>query len=146
MSVATIDLKIQTAYKESEALARKELNWQEKIDNLLDRMNELSGFMDGMKNVVLRLTFEIERDMEGFRKSKQAPVLMKKLVKLSVGMLNVIRKSDLYPGVKTSYANLKQEISYLNELLHDREVSLALEEDDEMKNIIQSTLTAAKPE
>ena len=144
MSIATIDLKIQTAFKESEALYKRETTWQEKVDSLLDRMNELSGLMDCLKSVLLRLTFEIERDMDGFSKSQQGPIVMKKLVSISIKMLNAIRKSDLYPGVKTSYTNLKQEISYLNELLHDRKVSLELEDDDEMKSIIESTLSASR--
>lgn len=144
MSTATIDLKIKTACKESQALYKKEPTWQEKVDNLLDRMNALNKMLVAFQRVLLKITFEIERDMEGFKKSENAPANIKKLVAVSVKILNLVHKSDLYPGVKTTYHTLKQEISYLNELVHDRKVSIELEADDEMKNIIQSTLSAAK--
>jgi hypothetical protein len=144
MAAATIDLKIKTAYKESEALYKKEATWQQKVDNLLDRMNALNKALISLHSVLLKLSFEIERDMEGFKKSRLAPSSIKKVVAISVKILNKIHRSDLYPGVKTTYYTLKQEISYLNELVNDRKVSLELEEDDEMKSIIESTLSAAK--
>lgn len=142
--MTTIDLKIENAYKQSEALSKLKPTWQEGVDDLLDRMNELTKMMDALGRIVLKVNFEIERDMSGFRNSKNGHIVLKKVIALSIKMMNAIRKSDLYPGVKTAYANLKQELSYLNELINDRKVSLELEEDDEMKNIIQSTLSAAK--
>lgn len=144
MATATIDLKIQTAYKESQVLYKQEPSWQEKVDKLLDRMNALNRLLIGLHGVVLRLTFEIERDMDGFKNSNTAPKAIKKLVEGGIKMLAKVRASDLYPGVKTTYHTLKQEISYLNELVHDRKVSLELDEDEEMKSIIESTLSAAK--
>ncbi len=144
MATATIDLKIQTAYKESQVLYKREPTWQEKVDSLLDRMNALNRLLIGLHGVVLRLTFEIERDMDGFKNSKGAPKAIKKLVEDAMKMLAKVRATDLYPGVKTTYHTLRQEVSYLNELVHDRKVSLELDEDDEMKSIIETTLSAAK--
>jgi hypothetical protein len=143
MSVATLDIKINSAYKQSENLYKREQSWQEQIDSLLDRMNALNGFLDSYRELLLKLTFEIERDMDGFRNSQNAPIIIKKLVAVSIKALNRIQKSDLYPGVKTTFHKLRQEISYLNELVHDRKVSIELMNDEEMDEIIQTTLTAA---
>lgn len=144
MSTATIDLKIETAYRESQVLYKKEQTWQEKVDKLLDRMNALNRMLTALHSLLLKLTFEIERDMDGFKQSKHAPANIKKLVTITAKLLNTVRQSDLYPGVKTTYHTLKEEVSYLNELLHDRQVSLELDEDDEMKSIIEATLSAPK--
>lgn len=143
MSVATIDTKIKSACKRSESLYNAEPTWQEKVDHLLDRMNLLNGFLDSYRELLLMLTFEIERDMDGFRKSEAAPKNIKKLVAISVKILNKIHKSDLYPGVKTTFHKLKQEISYLNELVHDRDLSIKLAADKEMDEIIKTTISAA---
>ncbi len=144
MAVATIDSKIETAFRQSQTFSKEEMSWQEKVDKLLDRMNALNRLLTGLHGVVLKLTFEIERDMDGFKKSKIAPEAIKKLVAGATRTLNKVYKSDLYPGVKTTYHTLKQEISYLNELVHDRKVSIELDEDDEMKSIIESTLNTIK--
>lgn len=142
MTTAAIDRKIETAYKQSEALSKQHLTWQEDIDSILDRMNELTKWMGTLERIVLRINFEIERDMDGFRKSEKGYVLLEKFIAISFKMMNAIHKSDLYPGVKTAYANLKQELTYLNELIVDRKVALELEDDDEMKKIIEATLKA----
>lgn len=142
MTTATIDRKIETAYKESEALSKQQPTWQEEVDNLLDRMNELTKWMGHLERIVLRINFEIERDMAGFKKSDKGYLILEKFIALSFKMMNVIRKSDLYPGVKTAYANLKQELAYLNELIADRKIALELEEDDEMEKIIEATIKA----
>lgn len=142
MTTAAIDRKIETAYKQSEVLSKQHPTWQEEVDNLLDRMNELTKWMGTLERIVLRINFEIERDMAGFKKSDKGYLILEKFIALSFKMMNVIRKSDLYPGVKTAYANLKQELAYLNELIADRKIALELEEDDEMKKIIEVTLKA----
>ncbi len=144
MATTTIDLKIETACKKSEALYKRKPTWQEEVDDLLDRMNALNKVLNTFHALLLKLTFDIERDMDGFKKSKHAPTNIKRLVAISVKILNLVQRSKLYPGVKTTYHTLKQEISYLNELVHDRQVSLELDEDDEMKSIIEATVSAAK--
>ncbi|MFN8322269.1 MAG: hypothetical protein U0T74_06375 [Chitinophagales bacterium] len=144
MATATIDLKIETAYKKSEALYRKKQIWQEEVDELLDRMNALNKVLTIFHELLLKLSFDIERDMDSFKKSENAPANIKRLVAVSAKLLKLVYHSDLYPGVKTTYRTLKQEVSYLNELVHDRAVSIELEKDDEMKSIIESTLSATK--
>ena len=145
MATATIDLKIESAYKSSKALYKKEQTWQEKVDSLLDRMNELNTMLTSFHTLLLKLTFEIERDMDSFKESKNAPSNIKKILEISVKLLNSVKKSDLYPGVKTNYYTLKQELSYLNELAHDRLISINLDKDEEMQSIIEATINAAKP-
>jgi hypothetical protein len=144
MSVATIDLKIDTTYQKSVAIHKANTSWQKDIDSLLDRMNELNEYLTTLHGLLLGLTFEIERDMDGFKKSQAAPVKLSKLVRICVKMLNVVKSSDLYPGVKTTYSTLRQEISYLNELIADRKVSKDLDADEEMQDIIKATIKAAK--
>ncbi|MFN8276467.1 MAG: hypothetical protein U0T84_03210 [Chitinophagales bacterium] len=144
MESTTIDLKISSAYQQSEALCKRKPRWQDDVDNLLDRMNDLNKMLVSLHRVLLQLTFEIERDMEGFKRSETAPVIIKKLVALSTRAMNLVRQSDLFPGVKTTYRILKQEINYLNELLHDRSVSIALDEDEVMEEIVRSTISAVK--
>lgn len=142
MTATAIDRKIETAYRESEALSKQQPTWQEQIDSLLDRMNDLTKLMLSLERIVLKINFEIERDMESFRKSEKGHLVLQKIISLSFKMMTAIRKSDLYPGVKTAYANLKQELSYLNELISDRKVSLELEGDDEMNEIVKATIKA----
>ena len=144
MATATIDKKIETAYKKSEEIYNKPFTWQEKVDELLDRMNALNKMLTTLQGVLLKITFEIERDMDGFKQSQMAPDAIRKLVSVSARILNIVHKSDLYPGVKTTYHALKQEVSYLNELAHSRKVSLQLDKDNDMENIIESTLRAAR--
>ena len=144
MSTATIDLKIDTAYKKSESLYKAKTTWQQNIDTMLDRMNDLNRLMTDLHTVLLHITFEIERDMAGFKKSKAAPLAVKKLVATSIKILNRIHRSTLFPGVKTTYHILHQEISYLNELVEDRATAISLDNDDEMKEIIKSTVKAAR--
>ncbi len=142
MTATAIDRKIETAYRESEALSKQQPTWQEQIDSLLDRMNDLTKLMLSLERIVLKINFEIERDMESFRKSEKGHLVLQKIISLSFKMMTAIRKSDLYPGVKTAYANLKQELSYLDELISDRKVSLELEGDDEMNEIVKATIKA----
>jgi len=143
MNDMAIDIKIDTANRKSESLYKKKTSWQQDVDSLLDRMNELNKLLTDLHALLLNITFEIERDMTGFKKSKMAPAGIKKLVAVSIKILNQVHRSTLYPGVKTTHHTLKQEISYLNELIADRSVSIALDNDSEMKEIIQSTLQAA---
>jgi sugar phosphate isomerase/epimerase len=144
MSAATIDIKIAATYKQSEVLYKAKSTWQKDIDDMLDRMNELNSYLTSLHKLLLSLTFNIEHDMKGFKQSITAHKNLGQLVALCVKMLNVVRKSDLYPGVKTSYHSLKEEISYLNELANDRKVALELEADSEMGDIINATIKAAK--
>ncbi len=143
-AAAAIDLKIETTYKKSLAVHKNQANWQKDIDNLLDRMNELNEYLTNLHGLLLNLTFEIERDMAGFKASKIAPDVLKKLVQLSAKMLNLVKKSDLYRGVKTTYATLRQEVSYLNELAADRMISAELDTDEDFATIAKATIKAAK--
>lgn len=144
-TTTAIERKISTASRQSEDIIRKDQrSWQEKVDRMLDRMNELGSHLTTLHKVVLFLTFEIERDFENFKKSDSARTDLKNLVKLLVPFLDSVYKSDLYPGVKSMYHTLKKELSYLNELLNDSKVSEELDQDDEMQNLIKATLKASK--
>ncbi len=140
-TTTAIERKISTASKQSEAIIRKDhQSWQEKVDRMLDRMNELGSHLTTLHKVVLFLTFEVERDFENFKKSDVARTDLKNLVRLLVPFLTVVRKSDLYPGVKSTYSTLKGEVSYLNELLSDSKVSDELDQDEEWQNLIKASL------
>jgi hypothetical protein len=143
MSDTAIDIKIDSAYRKSESLYKAKTTWQQDIDTLLDRMNELNRLMTDLHTLLLNITFEIERDMKGFKESKMAPRSIKKIVSNSVKILNRVQRSVLYPGVKTTYYTLHQEISYLNELVVDRSVGISLDTDAEMAEIIKGTIKAA---
>lgn len=144
-TTTAIERKISTASKQSEDILRKDTkSWQEEVDGMLDRMNELNSLLTGLQKVMLFLTFEIERDFQDFKKSEFAGKELKKVVKLLVHFLNDVYKSDLYPGVKSTYHTLKKEVSYLNELLNDSKVSEELDQDEEMQNLIKATLKASK--
>ena len=140
MSAITIGLKIDSARKQTELLHNKKNNWQEKVDSLLDRMNELNALLGQLHSVLLSLNFEIERDSKGFKKAKNAPEGLKALTTLTSKILILVRKSDLFPGVKTIYSTIKTEKNYLRELLHDRNISIELESDSEMQEIISKTI------
>ncbi|MCC6371547.1 MAG: hypothetical protein IT236_11130 [Bacteroidia bacterium] len=144
MSAATIDLKIDSARKQTEAFYKLEYSWQEKIDSLLDRMNELNGLLGKLHTLLLKLNFELERDTEGFKASVKGPESVKALTTIISKILVLIRRSDLYPGVKTIYSTIKTENNYLKELLHDRNVSIELNTDAEMQKIISETIAASK--
>ncbi len=144
MSTNTIDLKIDSARKQSELLYKKKNNWQEEVDSLLDRMNELGALLSKIHTLLLSLNFEIERDSKNFKESKNAPEAIKALTTTISKILILVRKSNLYPGVKSIYSTIKIENSYLRELLHDRNVGIELDSDDDMKNIISQTLNAVK--
>lgn len=144
MSVSTIELKINSAKKQSEILYKKELNWQDEIDNLLDSMNELNGLLGKVHSMLLNLSFELERDAKGFKKSKKAPEGLKIITTIVSKLLILVRKSQLYPGVKSTFSIIKAENNYLKELLNDRNIGIELDEDVEMKKIIADTLKAAK--
>ena len=138
----SIDKKINTAQEKSELLFKQKSTWQEKVDSLLDRMNELNGLLMPLHTVLLNLTIEIERDFIGFKQSKIAPDSLKKINLITAKLLSLVRKSDLYPGVKTTYYLIKQENNYLRELLADRTTSNELEEDSEMLEIMKDTIKA----
>jgi len=144
MSVATIDLKLDSAKKQSESLYKQKLNWQEEVDSLLDRMNDLNGFLSDMQKMLISVNFELERDFKAFKESEKAPALLKSITTLVAKMLRTVRSSDLYPGVKTTFSILKEENNYLRELLSDRNIAIELDADPEMQNIITDTLKASK--
>ncbi|MDI9340717.1 MAG: hypothetical protein QM534_09095 [Sediminibacterium sp.] len=144
MSAETIELKIDSAKKKSEKMYKSEYSWQEEVDDLLDRMNQLNKLLCDLHALLLTISFELERDAEGFKKSEKAPAGIKALTTIISKILISVRKSNLYPGVKTTYNTIKTENNYLKELLHDRNVSLDLEGDEEMQQIISETILAAK--
>jgi hypothetical protein len=141
MSVSTIDLKISTSQEKAEVLLRKDnQSWQKQVDDLLDRMNELNNFMTSLHSILLGLTFEIDREYADFKKSEYAPKGITAINLITAKMLRLVRKSDLYPGVKSNYFLLKQENNYLRELLADVKTSKELENDEEMKKIVKDTV------
>jgi hypothetical protein len=144
MSVITIDLKLDSAKKQSEFLFKQKLSWQEEVDTLLDRMNDLNGFLSDMQKMLISLNFELERDFKAFKDSEKAPDLLKNITTLVAKMLRMVRSSDLYPGVKTTFGILKEENNYLREMLSDRNISIELEADPEMQKIITDTVKASK--
>ena len=144
MSVATIDLKLETARKQSDVLFKENLSWQEQVDNMLDRMNELNGMVSKLQSVLLNLNFELERDVKGFKESTKAPEVLHQITLTVSKALRLIRKSDLYPGVKTTFGLLREENRYLKELLQDRTISIELDNDAEMQEIIANTLKAVE--
>ncbi len=144
MSAETIDLKINSARTKTESIYKGEHTWQDDIYSLLDRMNELNEILGKLQSLLLGLTFELERDSEGFKKSQNAPEGIKSVTTNISKILILIRKSDLYPGVKTIYGTIKAENNYLKELLHDRDISIQLDSDIEMQEVISATLSAAK--
>lgn len=138
----SIDKKIYTAQEKSELLFKRKPTWEEQINNLLDRMNELNGLLMPLHTILLQLTIEIERDFEGFKKSEIASDSLKKLNLATAKILRLVRKSDLYPGVKTTYYLIKEENNYLRELLEDRNTGIELEGDAEMLTIMKDTVKA----
>lgn len=138
----SIDKKINTAQLKSELLFKRKLTLQEKVDNLLDRMNELNGLLMPLHTLLLHLTFEIERDFNGFKKSIIAYDSLKKINLTTAKTLALVRKSDLFPGVKTTFYLIKQENNYLRELLQDRTTGIELENDPEMLAIMNDTVKA----
>lgn len=136
----SIDKKINTAQEKSEFLSKQKITWQEKIDNLLDRMNKLNGLLMPLHTILLNLTIEIEKDFLGFKESKIAFDSIKKINLITSKLLSIVRKSDLYPGVKTTYYLIKQENNYLKELLADRATSKELDTDNEMQQIMNDTI------
>ena len=135
MSSLTIDSKLNTAKRQSELLYKKKQTWQEKVDDLLDRMNSLNAVLTELHSMLLGLNFEIERDFKGFKESQHAPEIIGETTNLVARILILVRKSDLYPGVKTMFASLREEIRYLRELAEDRNTSLDLEKDPEIDDI-----------
>jgi hypothetical protein len=140
MSTATIDLKLETAKKQSEVLYKYQPTWQEKVDNLLDRMNELNGHLNKIQSLLIGINFELERDFSGFKESEKAPKIILEITTIVSKILRVVRKSDLYPGVKTTFALLRDENRYLKELLEDSKISHELENDSEMHSIMDEFL------
>ena len=110
----------------------------------MDRMNDLNGFLSDMQKMLISLNFELERDFKAFKDSEKAPALLKAITTTVSKMLRLVRASDLYPGVKTSFSILKEENNYLRELLHDRNIGVELDSDPEMQKIITATLNASK--
>lgn len=143
MSVTTIDLKLCSAKKQSEVISKQPLTWQEEVDSLLDRMNALNGVLNSLNNIVLGINFELERDFEGFKESQNAPKLLGEITTIVSKIMRIVRKSDLYPGVKTVFATLREENRYLKELLNDRNLSIELESDPEMHDIMNAFLEAS---
>lgn len=143
MSVATIDLKLETAKKQSESLYNSTPTWQEKVDNFLDRINELNGHLTRLQTTIITLNFELERDFNGFKESDKAPKILKEVTTIISKILRMVRKSDLYPGVKTTFSMLREENQYLKEVLEDRNISLELQNDPEMHEIMNAFAKAA---
>lgn len=143
MSSLTIDSKLHTAKRQSELLYKNKQTWQEKVDNMLDRMNSLNAILTELHSLLLGLNFEIERDFKGFKESKEAPETILEITKPVTQILILVRRSDLYPGVKTMFASLREEIRYLKELVQDRAVGLDLENDPDIDNIMDKFLKAS---
>jgi hypothetical protein len=141
MSVITLERKINSAETQSE-LFKKQTNWQEEVDSFLDRINELSGLLTDYHKLLLTLIFELERDSQGFKESKLAPEGLKRITTTTSKILAIVRKSDLFAGIKTIYYSVKTENNYIRELLHDRLISIELENDEEMKTIVTKTITS----
>jgi|GEM_PF-1704383 len=137
-----IDKKISSAQTKSESLFKRELTWQEKVDNLLDRMNELNGLLISLHTILLNLTIEIDRDFNGFKESAIATDAIQTINTITAKLLRKVRLSDLYPGVKTTYLLIKQENNYLRELLSDRSTSIDLESDKKLAEIMERTIKA----
>lgn len=140
MSSLTIDSKLNTAKRQSELLYKKKQTWQEKVDGLLDRMNSLNTVLTELHSILLGLNFEIERDFKGFKESQHAPEIIGETTNLVAKILILVRKSDLYPGVKTMFASLREETRYLRELVEDRNTSLDLEKDPDIDDIMDRFL------
>lgn len=138
----TIDKKLISAQEKSNILLKRKTTWQQDVDSLLDRMNELNGLLMQLHAILLNLTIEIERDFNDFKKSQVAPDAIKNITLLAAKLLAVVRKSDLYPGVKTTYYLIKQENNYLRELWADSVTSNELNEDAEMTQILNDTVKA----
>ncbi len=141
MSAITLEKKINSAEAQSE-LYKKQTSWQEDVDSFLDRINELSGLLTHYHKLLLSLIFELERDSQGFKDSKLAPEGLKRITTTTSKILAIVRKSDLFAGVKTIYYSVKTENNYIRELLHDRLISIELESDEEMKTIVAKTITS----
>lgn len=137
MSVATIDLKLEAAKKQSDELYKRQPTWQEEVDSLLDRMNELGGVLNSLQSILISINFELERDFEGFKESQKAPKMLSTITTTVSKILRVVRKSDLYPGVKTVFSTLRDENRYLKELLEDRKLSFELENDPEIDSMMR---------
>ncbi|MBS1634598.1 MAG: hypothetical protein JST26_01660 [Bacteroidetes bacterium] len=144
MSIITIDSKILKAKEQSEFLFKQKATWQEQVDDLLDRMNELNRLLTHLHSILLNLSFELERDFSNFKQSHIAPEGIKSITVVTSKILRLVRKSDLYPGVKSTYSSIKQENDLLKELLHDRQIGLELDLDAEMQKIISDSLKVAK--
>jgi len=107
---------------------------------MLDRMNSLNSILTELHSMLLGLNFEIERDFKSFKESKEAPGIILEITKPVTQILILVRKSDLYPGVKTMFASLREEIRYLKELVQDRAIGLELENDPDIDNIMDKFL------
>lgn len=143
MSVATIELKLDTAKKQSDTLYNSTPTWQEKVDSFLDRINELNGHLTRLQTTIITVNFELERDFSGFKASDRAPKILKEITTTISKILRMVRASDLYPGVKTTFNVLREENRYLKEILEDRNISLELESDPEMHEIMSVFAKAA---
>ncbi len=139
-----LDLKINTATETVKKIEPIPLTYEEKINKLLDAMNTLNGVLQTLNDLVLMLTFEIERDMQGFKQSNKAPQALAIFVKIVSKVLVNVRNSELYPGVKTTYYKIKTENNYLKELIQDREIAMQLATDNEMKAIVKATTNGKK--
>ena len=139
----SIDKKISTAEIKSIQITSQKLTWQETVDNLLDRMNELNGLLIQMHTVLLSLTIDIEKDFAGFKQSEIASDSLKNINKVTAKVLVLVRKSDLFPGVKSTYYEIKKENNYLRELLADRNTGAELEKDGKIQTIMNETLRLA---
>jgi len=142
--MSTIEIKIDSARKETEALVKKEYTWQQEVDSFLDRINELGGLLSDIHKLLLTITFEVERDFTNFKKSESGQADIKRMSNAVSKMLMVVRRSDLFPGVKNTYYSLKTENNYLKELLSDGKVGNELDSDPEMAEIVKKSLEAIK--
>ena len=139
-----LDLKINSATKTVKQIKAVPLTYEEKINKLLDAMNELNGILNDLQEVVILLTYEIERDMSSFKQSTSAHNALSIFIKLVSKILIKVRASDLYPGVKTTYYSIRTENNYLKELIKDRDTGILLDSDTEMQAIIKSTINGKK--
>ncbi len=138
-TLSTIEVKISTAQRRSEALVNDDMSWQEKVDDLLDRMNHLNKGLSRLQEILMNITFEIERDLSSFKESNIASEGITKITSITARFLSLVRKSDLFPGVKSTYYLLKHENAYLRELVADRKISLELDQDEEMMKIMKES-------
>ncbi|MBI5219914.1 MAG: hypothetical protein HY958_13385 [Bacteroidia bacterium] len=142
----TIQEEIKIASKEvSNSSKIKILTFEEKankyLDFLLARRKEIDGLTEIIHNLNERLIIEINASKDLALEIKSD---LQKLVNACQRFIAIIKRSDIYSGVKESTLNFTYEVRNLNEILYDIEIRyIKLPNNPEMKNII-SKIQASK--